>query len=453
MKILIAGDGKVGAALTRQLSSEGYDLTLIDNNPEVLANTVNQYDVMAVEGNCAAMDVLEEAGVKEADLLIAATSSDEVNMICCLTAHAMNKKLHTIARIRTPEYANQLYLMRGIFALSMSVNPEKQAAREMLRLLQYPGFLHRETFAKGRVEIVELRIDEDSPLKNHPLSQLPEIVGCRVLVCTVVRAGVASAPSGDFVLKAGDRIYVTAPTHNLATLLKNLKIIARPVKRVMLCGAGRISYYLADLLLRAGMQVKIVEKEYAACRQISELLPRAEVIQGDASRQATLENEGLQDYDALVSLTGLDELNMVISMIGSSLKVPHIITKLGHMESTPILNELPIGSIVYPKELCSNTIVRYVRALKNQTGAAVAVHSIADGQAEAVEFLVDKDTPCCGVPLKDLKLKNNVLIVCISHGENIEIPHGDSSYQEGDTLILVTSGDHIIYSLNDIFQS
>ena len=452
MKILIAGGGKVGAALTRQLSAEGYDLTLIDNNPEVLASTVNQYDVMAVEGNCAAMDVLKEAGVEDADLLIAATSADEVNLLCCLTAHALNKKLHTIARIRNPEYSNQVYLMRGAFALSMNVNPEKQAAREMLRLLQYPGFLHRETFAKGRVEIVELRIDVNSPLKDHPLSQLPDIVKCRVLVCTVVRDGMASAPSGDFVLKEGDRIYVTAPNDTLAALLRNLNIISRPVKRVMLCGAGRISYYLADLLIKSGLEVKIVERDYTACRKISELLPRATVIQGDASRQATLENEGLPEYDALVSLTGLDELNMVISMIGSDLKVPHVITKLGHMESTPILNSLPIGSIVYPKELCSNTIVRYVRALKNQTGAAVAVHSIAEGQAEAVEFLVDKDTKYCGVPLKDLNIKKNVLVVCIGHGADIEIPNGNSSFQEGDTLILVTNGDHIIYSLNDIFQ-
>ena len=342
--------------------------------------------------------------------------------------------------------------MRGAFALSMNVNPEKQAAREMLRLLQYPGFLHRETFAKGRVEIVELRIDVNSPLKDHPLSQLPDIVKCRVLVCTVVRDGMASAPSGDFVLKEGDRIYVTAPNDTLAALLRNLNIISRPVKRVMLCGAGRISYYLADLLIKSGLEVKIVERDYTACRKISELLPRATVIQGDASRQATLENEGLPEYDALVSLTGLDELNMVISMIGSDLKVPHVITKLGHMESTPILNSLPIGSIVYPKELCSNTIVRYVRALKNQTGAAVAVHSIADGQAEAVEFLVDKDTKYCGVPLKDLNIKKNVLVVCIGHGADIEIPNGNSSFQEGDTLILVTNGDHIIYSLNDIFQ-
>lgn len=220
----------------------------------------------------------------------------------------------------------------------------------------------------------------------------------------------------------------------------------------MICGGGRISYYLSDLLLRGGLDVKIIEKEYSVCRQLSELLPRATVIQGDASFQATLENEGLQNYDALVSLTGLDELNMVISMIGSSLKVPHIITKLGHMESTPILNELPLGSIVYPKELCANTIVRYVRALKDQTGAAVAVHSIADGQAEAVEFLVDKDTKYCGVPLKDLQIKKNVLVVCIGHGADIEIPNGNSSFQEGDSLILVTNGDHVIYNLNDIFQ-
>ena len=215
MKIIIAGGGKVGATLTRQLSAEGYDLTLIDKNPHVLDSTMNAYDVMAVQGNCATMATLRQAGVEDADLLIAVTNADEVNLLCCMTAHGLNPKLHTIARIRNPEYAHQIYKMRNSFGLSLTVNPEKQAAIEIERLLKYPGFLRRETFAKGRVEIVELRIDEKSKLCNVSLGDLGSVVKCRVLVCAVLREGEAIAPKGDFVLRQGDRVFVSAPTDRL----------------------------------------------------------------------------------------------------------------------------------------------------------------------------------------------------------------------------------------------
>ena len=221
MKIIIAGDGKMGSTLTRQLSMEGYDLTLIDSNPKVLGSSEERYDVLVVQGNCASMEVLLQAGVKDADLLIAVTGADEINLLCCMTAHGLNPRLHTIARVRNPEYADQIYKMRGMFALSMAVNPEKQAAQEIERLLQYPGFLKRDTFAKGRVEIVELRIDEHSKLCNVALKDMNNIVKCKILVCAVLRNGKAFAPDGNFVLQERDRIFVTAATSVLTILLKN----------------------------------------------------------------------------------------------------------------------------------------------------------------------------------------------------------------------------------------
>ena len=245
MNIIIAGDGKVGSMLTRQLSSEGHDVTVIDNDAKVLQSSVERYDVISVHGNCASMGVLQQAGVKDADLLIAATSEDEVNLLCCTTAHAMNNKLHTIARIRNPEYTEQIYRMRNVFGLSMVINPENQAAMEIERLLKYPGFLRRDTFAKGRTEIVELRVDSGSKLCNVKLMDLRSIVKCQVLVCAALRDGSAIAPKGDFVLREGDRIFVTALSENLTTLLKNLGILTRRVRNVTLCGGGRISYYLA----------------------------------------------------------------------------------------------------------------------------------------------------------------------------------------------------------------
>ena len=451
MNIISAGDGKVGSTLARQLSAEGYDITLIDSDRQVLNSSMERMDVMAVHGNCAAMDVLLQAGIKDADLLIAATSADEVNLLCCTTAHGLNPKLHTIARIRNPEYAEQIYEMRDIFGLSMAINPEKQAATEIERLLKYPGFLRRDTFAKGRAEIVELRIDDDSKLRGVSMMDLPGIVKCRVLVCAVLRNGTAVTPGANFVLEEGDRIFVTAPTETLTLLLKNLGIITRRARRVILCGGGRVSYYLASMLLKSGISVQVIENDLVRCKELATMLPDACVVHGDATDQALLESEGLSSCDALVTLTGIDELNMIISLYGNSRDLPQVITKLSHAENRNIIDSLALGSIVCPKELCCSNIVRYVRAMQNQTGAAVSLHTIADGQAEAVEFMVDSTTRNCGKPLKELKLKPNVLLASITHGSRSEIPNGNSEFHEGDSLVVVTSERGKLQQLNDIF--
>ncbi len=451
MKIIIAGGGKVGAKLTRMLSAEEHEIVLIDSKSKVAGETVNQFDVMTVQGNCASVEVLEQANVEEAELLIAVTGTDEVNLLCCLTAHYMNKEIHTIARIRSPEYSGQISRMRGAFALSMVVNPEMQAAREIDRLLRFPGFLKRDTFARNRVEIVELRVNEDSVLDGLSLSSLENVAKCKVLVCTVLRNGNAVAPDGSFVLKEGDRIFVTAPTYNLSLLLKNLGILPRKVKKVLICGGGRLSYYLAMMLQKSGMGVKLVEKNYERSVELAKLFPKADIVCGDATDWSFLESEGVSHYDAVVALTGMDEMNMVISLYGGKSGVPQVITKLVHMQSS-VLGDLPLGSIIDPKELCSNLIVKYVRSLTNQDCAAITVHSIADGQAEAEEFRIDKASRYCGVPLKELNLKKNVLIVCINHGAELVIPSGDSSYEQGDTVIVVNSRQEVISQFNDIFE-
>lgn len=452
MKIIIAGAGKVGSELIRQLSAEGYDLTLIDTDEKIVSSCMEQYDVIAICGNCAVRETLMEAGITEADLLIASADSDEVNLLCCVTAHFLNPELHTIARVRNPEYYSQIYEMQDQFALSMLVNPEKMAAREIERLLKFPGFLKLDTFAKGRVEIVELRIEQGSKLCDMPLTRLHEMVKCKVLVCAVLRDGEVITPRGDFTLVEGDRIFVTAPAANLAELLNNLGIITRKVRRIMLCGGGTMSIYLAELLEKSGMEVNIVEIDPEKCRALAASLPHANIICGDASRPSLLESENVMDCDALIALTGMDELNIMISLYGQTHDIPQIITKLGRVEDSKILNSLPLGSIISPKELCCNTIVRYVRAMRNQTGAANAVHFIADGKAEAIEFRVDKTSKHCGEMLKDLKLKKGMLIACISHGGVTEIPDGSSIFKAGDTVIVVTSQRNAVYSFNEIFE-
>lgn len=451
MNIIIAGDGKVGSMLTRQLSAEGHDITIIDSNARVLQSSVEHYDVICVQGNCASMDVLLQAGVRDAELLIAATSQDEVNLLCCTTAHALNRKLHTIARIRNPEYTEQIYRMRDIFGLSMVINPENQAATEIERLLKYPGFLRRDTFAKGRTEIVELRVDAGSKLCNVALAELRSIVKCQVLVCAVLRDGSAAAPKGDFVLREGDRIFVTALSQNLTTLLKNLGILTRRVRSVTLCGGGKISYYLAKRLEKSGISARIIEKDFARCQELCALLPGAEIIHGDISEQDLLESEHVSQADALVTLTGLDELNMIVSLYATSRNVPQVITKLGHTGNRSVIDSLSLGSVLCPRELVCSNIVRYVRAMENQTGAAISVHTIADGQAEAMEFLADETTRNCGRHLKEIRLKPNVLLVSISHGASTEIANGESAFQQGDTVVVVTNGREVIRQLNDIF--
>ncbi len=452
MNIIVAGIGKIGSTLAEHLTGEGHNVTVIDVDAAALNACVERYDLIGVCGNCASMHILKQAEITKNNLLIAATGSDEVNLLCCLTANGMNSDIHTMARIRSPQYAEQAYAMRELFALSVIFNPEKQAAQEIHRLLKYPGFLKRDSFAKGRVEIVELRIDKNSKLAGVPLMKLNDIVRCKVLVCVVARSGETFIPSGTFVLEEGDRIFVTAPTDVLSTLLKNLGIVTHKVKRVILMGGGTISYYLAELLEKDKIDVEIIEKDLPKAQQLSQRLSKTRITHGDVTDQSLLDSVGIADCDAMVALTGIDEMNMILSLYASGCGVSQVITKISRGEDNRITDSLPLGSVVRPKALCSANIVRYVRAMENQTGAAVSIHAIADGRAEAIEFIADQSTLHCGIPLKDLKLKSGVLIVGITRRGHIEIPSGNSIFLPGDNLVIVSAGTHIIMNLNDIFE-
>ena len=451
MKIIIAGAGKVGETLAEQLTAENYDITLIDTNTEVLQACVSEYDVIAIQGNCASVATLRDAGIQSADLLICATGNDEVNLLTSVTAHALNKNLHTIARIRDPEYSENAILMRRDFGLSMVFNPEKQAAEEIARLIRYPGFLQRDTFAKGSTEIVELKLDEGHPLCGATLSAMPTLVKCKVLICAVLRGGTPIIPSGTFVLKEGDRIFVTAPTENLSLMLKNLGVVTHKAKQTMLVGGGRISYYLAGILERSGIDVKIIEKNSARCEQLAQMLARAEIVCGDVSHRTLLESEGLRQSDALISLTDLDELNMLVSIYGSGWGVPQVITKLSQVEDSKILDSLPVGSVIRPRRLCSRSILRYVRAMDHKAGAAITVHSIAEGAVEASEFLVTEETLHCGKALREIKIKKNILVAGITRGASTKIPDGNSRFEVGDFVVVVAPSEAGIDELNDIF--
>ncbi len=442
----------MGLELVKQLSAEDYEVTLIDTKQEVLEAAINNYDVMAVRGNCATVEVLREAGINEAQILIAAIKGDETNLLCCMTAYKLNPKLHTIARIRNPEYREQVYDMQDLFGLSLIVNPERSAAREIERLLRYPGFLRRDSFAKDRVEIVEIQLKKGSPLCGVSLINMQKVTGTRVLVCAVLRKGEAIMPGGDFIFEEGDRIFVTAPTSNLTLLLKNIGIINRKVRKIMICGGGKIAWHLAQRLEKSSIRATIVEQNEETCYALAEAFPYINVVQGDATNMSMLESAGVRDVDALISLTSLDEMNLMISLYANNMEIPQIITKIAHLENNLMLHELPIGSVLDPKVLASNNIVRYVRAMKNQNASAVSIHTFAEGKVEPEEFLVDKHAKYCGVPFRKLPLKKGILIAGINRGSEIIIPDGNAYYQEHDGIVIVTNERTKIERLNDIFE-
>ena len=451
MKIIIAGVGKVGATLTQQLSVDDYDMTLIDSRGDVLEECMQSFDVMGVQGNCAIMGTLREAGIDETDLLIAATDADEENLLCCMTAHSMNPNIRTIARIRNPEYSEQMTSMGEMFALSLTVNPDRQAAREIARLIKYPGFLKRDTFVRGLVEIVELKIQSGDLLDGVALSELVNKVRCQILICAVLRGGECIIPSGNAVLRAGDRVFVTASSDNITTLLHSLGIITRKAKRVLIAGGGRISVYLAQYLKKANVRVQIIEQDEKRCRDLASIIPDASIVCSDASEHAVLVREGLEAADVFVTLTGMDETNMLLSMYAAQKKVPQVITKIGRSENYKLSDSLPLGSIVCPKDLACNTIVQFVRAADNPLQAATTMHTIADGQAEAIEFTVDNSTLHRGEKLRDFEIRKNVLIAMIARMDTIIFPKGDSSFETGDMVIIVTTADTMVRQLNDIF--
>ncbi len=453
MKILIAGDGKVGLALTQQLLREGHDVVVIDSNKSVLTNPDIEDATLAVHGNAAAMDTLLQAGIRDADILIAATNSDETNILCCLTGKKLNKNIHTISRIRNAEYNRQLVMLQEELGLSMMINPEQSAAREIFRLLQFPDFLRRETFAKGRIELVELKVRSDSKLKNIKLLDLYKIVRIKVLVCAVDRGGEVTIPTGDFILKEGDHIYVTAAASDLTILLKNLGITPKEIWNIMLIGGGRIGRHLTRRLLKAGAEVKVIEKSPERARSLAGQFSKAEVVLADGSKQDILEDEGIRSADALVTLTDIDEENLVISMYANVMGVPKVITKMNRLEYVNVLGDIGIGSVVSPKALCCHEIVRYVRAMQHKKGGIITLHRVANDKVEALEFRVDKDVRWRDTPLKDIPVKKGILLFSINHNGETIIPNGMSSFAEGDTVSIVTTNSSLVTSMNDIFDA
>ena len=452
MQIVIVGDGKVGLTLTQMLTAEDHDVTVVDSNPKVLERMQEECDAMAVHGHGASRAVLAEAGAGEADVLIAATSSDEVNLLSCLVA----KKLgcgSTIARVRSPAYTEDINLLREELGLTFAINPEEACAHEAFRLLQFPSFLGREQFSQGRVEIVRFKIKEGSPLADVPLYDLYTAARVRVLVCAVSREGEVTIPHGSFVLRSGDDIYVTAASVDLAALIKNLGLGNRRITQVTIVGGSLLGLYLTQLLLKSGVGVKLIERDPTRCEFLSERLPDADIVEGDGTDRDILLSEGIDRSDAIVTLTGIDEENIVLSLYAKQMGMQVAITKSNRTQYADLLRTMGVDTVISPKMNCAEEIVRYVRAMDNSIGGQMlTLHQIAGGKAEAMEFNADDTTRGLGIPLATLRLKKGLLIACITRKGETIIPGGKTVIQSGDLVVVVAAAGHNVFDLSDILE-
>lgn len=450
MNIVIIGDGKIGSTLAEQLLREGHDIVVVDNNAEVLENSISMQDIMCVEGNGALMEIQEEAGVKDADVVVACTSMDELNMLCCLMAKKLGAK-KTIARVRNPEYYSQINLIKDDLGLSMYINPEFSAAAEISRLLIFPSAEKIELFAKGRVELVEHTVAEDNPICGYALKDIYKKYKIKMLVCAVQRGNEVYIPDGNFVLESGDIINISATHSEIEKFFHHTDTKKRKVSSVMIIGGGKIGYYLAKKLSELKMQVKIVDNDMERCRQLSELLPEVSVIFGDGTDQALLYEEGIDQVDAMVALTGMDEENFIVSMFCKSITVPKIITKINRETYIDMAEKLGLESIITPASISANHVISYVRAIKNSEGSnEETLYRLINNRLEALEFIITENESYVGKPLKELTLKKNNLIACIVRHRKIIIPNGDDRIEVGDSVIVVTTNTNAVHDIKEI---
>lgn len=452
MRIIIVGCGKVGRTIAEQLNEEGHEITVIDLRADVVHDVVEDLDIMGIVGNGSTYSVLMEAGVEEADLLIAVAASDELNLLCCLIARKAGG-CHTIARVRNPEYNQEVGFIKEELGLSMSVNPDRAAALEIARVLRFPFATKIDTFAKGKVDMVQLPIAKDSVLNGVKLADLSTKIKCKVLVCAIERGKEILIPSGNVVLHDGDKILVVAAEKQADLFFKQAGIKGNRVKNIMIVGGSRIAFYLAKELVRSGIKVKIIEKDKNRCQQLSELIPQALIICGDGSDQNVLLEEGLAHAEAFASLTNLDEENILLSLYAGQKSNAKLITKINRVTFEEVVNTMPIGSIIYPKYITAYNILRYVRAMQNSFGSNVeTLYKIIHNKVEALEFRVRENSSLVGIPLKELKLKDNLLVGYINRNGTVFIPNGQDTIQVGDTVIIVTTNTGL-NDLSDILKT
>lgn len=439
MNVVIVGGGKVGRKLVEDFNNEGENVVLIDIKKSVCENVGETYDVRCVAGSGTNVDVLTEAEVKRADLFIAVTANDEYNALASIMAKKMGAG-RCVARVRNREYSRHVDFMRDMLGINMIINPELATAGEISRILRFPAATKTETFAKGRIELIEFSVGEDNALCDMEIKEIYQKYKIKVLICAVQRGGDVFIPNGDFIIESGDRLHITASHSDLTRFMKEIGIIQKKVKTVMLIGGGRISFYLAKMLMDSGMRVKIIEQNPKRCAELSEHLPKADIICGDGTDRHILEEEGIDRVDALVSLTGMDEENMIISMYAQKRGADKVVAKINRSSFGDLLDETGVYSIVTPKNITANMIIRYARAMASAKDTEMrTLYRIVNNQAEAMEFIVNRESALTSKPLSQINILDNVLIAAIMRNNRIFVPDGNSTLEVGDTVIVVTT--------------
>lgn len=438
MKIIIIGCGKVGRALTEQLVSENHNITVIDTNPKKIQTITEDLDVMGISGNGAGITTLLEAGVEQADILISVTGSDELNLLCCLIARKASR-CQTVARVRNPMYSQEIDFIKAQMGVSMIINPELTAAREIEKLLRFPAASKIDTFANGRIYLVKLKIDSRIPLDGMEVKELPSRSGSDILVCAVEREDTVYIPDGNFVLHENDAISFVASKEQVRSFFKNFSLPIKPVQSVMIVGGGTIGYYLAKQLLKKGVRVRIVENNLERCEALSGLLPDATVIHGDGTDRHLLMEEGLGRAEAFVTLTNLDEENILLALFAKKNSKAKLISKVNRLAFDDIIEGLDVGSVIYPKYLTTDYIIQHVRSMRHSSINTIeTLYRLLDNRVEALEFSILESCPVTDIPLADLKIRPGHLVCCIRRGEQVLIPRGQDSIQVGDSVIIVT---------------
>lgn len=451
MRIIIVGCGKVGKTLIEQLSNEKHDITVIDHNVNEISDMTNAYDVMGVVGNGASYKVLQEAGISDADLLIAVTESDEINLLSCLFAKKAGIR-NTIARVRNPQYEEEVNYIKDELGLSLIINPEHAAASEIARILRFPSAIKIETFDKGRVELISFTVGKDSKIEGHNLIEVANMTKAEVLICAILRDEEVVIPNGKFVIKENDVVSIMATTAAAKVFFKKIGYDTHQVKATMIAGGGRIAYYLAKELDNSGIAVKIIDWDAKRCEELSEELPKATIINGDVSNQDVLIEEGIDKADSFVSMTGIDETNVFLTLFAMKRSNAKVVTKINRINFNDVITSFNLGSVVSPKEITADSIISYVRARQNVIGSNVeTLYKIVQGKVEALEFRIDSDLEVLNTPLMELSIKENILIGCINRAGKPIIPNGQSMIKKGDKVIVVTTMQGLS-NFGDIFE-
>jgi trk system potassium uptake protein len=450
MKIIIIGDGKVGYSLAENLSSEDNDVTIIDKSAEALKKPNENLDVICIKGSGISTGTLIEAGVKDVNVLIAATTSDELNMVCCLTAKRLGAE-RTIARIRDFEYSQELSMLKEEIGLDMIINPEQSAAYEIARILRFPNAMNIESFAKGRVELVELKVSSDMPINGLKIKNMENKIPESVLIGAVVRNNNVFIPDGEFIVKENDIIHIIGKPASLYDFCEILGKCNQRIKNLMIAGGSRITYYLTTLL--SNVKIKIIEISKEKCLELSEKLPNSLIIQGDCTDEEILQSENIKNMDAFISITGNDEENLMSALLAQQNGVPKVITKINKINYVNIIQKLGIESVISPRLIISRQILRYVRGLKYAVGNKIeSLYRIVGGKAEIVEFTANEDASFLNIPLKNLKIVNDVLFSTIVRKGKIIIPRGNDFIQKGDRVIVITNNKNIS-DLNEVVSA